>query len=135
MDAWDSTSFGNDTASDWLSELVESSDLEMIRDAFDAVLSVGEEVLEVESGEEGVAAAEVVATMAGRPGKDQESTEQIENWVDENELEPTEGLLKKARRVVDRVLEEPSELREQWEESEEFEDWKKALKDLKTRLG
>lgn len=135
MDAWEPGSFGNDTASDWLGELLETPDLSMIGDAFDAVLSAGDETLESQSGEEGIAAADVVAWIYGRGGASDDTSDRIEDWINEHELEVSEALVKKARRVVDRVFNPPSELREAWEESDDFEEWRKALAALKERLS
>lgn len=135
MDAWDASAFGNDSASDWLTELLESNDMSMIKEAFDSVLAMGDEPVEMQVGEEGIAAADVVAWLYGRPGKADEFGEQIESWMDEHELEVSEPQVKKARKVVDRVLKAPSELRDEWEASDDFESWTKALADLKERLS
>lgn len=133
MDAWDTTSFANDSASDWLSELVESGSIEMVDEAIDAVLG-GEGELEASVAEEGVAAAEVTAWLYGRPGKGADDTEALENWIDDQELDEDEGRLTRARKLVDRVFNDPSELKDAWVESGEFEDWRKSLTELKDRL-
>ncbi|WP_379708508.1 DUF4259 domain-containing protein [Haloferula chungangensis] len=135
MDAWDADAFGNDTAADWLAEVVETSDLGMILEAFDTVLGAGDEPVELQAGEEAIAAAELVAWLAGQPGKGGDYSDAIESWMDDNELEFTESLAKKARRSIDRVFNMPSELREAWEEGEDFDDWKAELAKLKERLG
>lgn len=135
MDAWEPGAFGNDTACDWLAELVETSDLAMIKDAFDTVLGAGDESVEMQAGEEAIAAADVVAWIYGRAGTADDSGDRIEEWINEYELEVSEALVKKARRVVDRVFNSPSELREAWEESDEFDSWREALTGLKDRLS
>ena len=135
MDAWDADALGNDTATDWLAEVVETSDLGMILEAFDTVLSAGDDTVELQAGEEAIAAAELVAWLAGQPGKSGDQADMIETWIDENELEFTDSLAKKARRSIDRVFNNPSELREAWEEGEDFDDWKAELAKLKERLG
>jgi len=135
MDAWEPGSFGNDSASDWLAELLETPDLSMIGEAFDAVLAAGDDALEVQAGEEGIAAADVVAWINGRGGKSDDNGDRIEDWINEHELEVSDSMLKKARRVVDRVFNSPSELREAWEESDDFDDWRAALAELKERLN
>ena len=135
MDAWDADALGNDTATDWLAEVVETSDLGMILEAFDTVLSAGDDTVELQAGEEAIAAAELVAWLAGQPGKSGDHADMIETWIDENELEFTDSLAKKARRSIDRVFNNPSELREAWEEGEDFDDWKAELAKLKERLG
>ena len=65
MGAWGSRSFENDTACDWFYELEESG-VELIEST---LLLVVEETDEFDDAEESeaVAAAEIVATMAGRP--------------------------------------------------------------------
>ncbi len=134
MDAWDSSAFGNDSANDWLAELLETSDIGMVVAAFDTVLGTGDEVVDLQDGEEAVAAAEVVACMAGKPGKVGDVVERVESWMDEYELEIDGALASKARRAVDRVYNEPSELREGWEEDGGVDEWRNALADLKDRL-
>jgi hypothetical protein len=134
MGAWDTTPFANDSASDWLSELVQGGNVGMVDDALDAVLGCGGDYLEASVGEEGIAAAEVTAWLYGRPGKSAEDTEALEDWVDDQELDDDDQRLRRARKTVDRVFNEPSELREIWEEGEDFEDWRRSLGDLKDRL-
>ncbi|MEM9238192.1 MAG: DUF4259 domain-containing protein [Verrucomicrobiota bacterium] len=135
MDAWEAHAFGNDSANDWLAEVVESSDLSMIQEAFDSVLGAGDEMVDMQAGEEAVAAAEVVAWLSGHPGKNGDHADLIEGWLEDNELEFSDALAKKSKRVVDRVFNHPSELREAWEASDDFDDWKKELADLKDRLS
>lgn len=134
MDAWDTTPFANDSASDWLDELVAGGTIAMVDEAIDAVLGCGDDPVEETTGEEGIAAAEVTAWLYGRPGKSAEDTEALEDWIDDQELDEDDGRLRRARKAVDRVFNEPSELREAWEEAGEFEDWRKSLADLKDRL-
>ena len=135
MDAWDADAFGNDSANDWLAELVETSDLGMIHEAFDGVLGCGDLSVELQAGEEAIAAAEVVAWLNGQPGKSGDHVDQIEAWMEDNELEFSDSLVKKATRGVDRVYNHPSELREEWEKGEDFDDWKAELAKLKQRLS
>jgi hypothetical protein len=134
MGAWDTTSFANDSASDWLAELVEGGTVGMVDEAIDAVLGWGDDFLEASMGEEAIAAAEVTAWLYGRPGKGTDESENLEGWVEEQEVDEDEGRVERAIRAIDRVFNEPSELRETWEEAEDFEDWKKSLAELKSRL-
>jgi hypothetical protein len=91
--------------------------------------------VELQAAEEAIAAAELVAWLSGQPGKNGDHSDQIEGWLGDNELEFTESLAKKARKVIDRVFNNPSELREAWEEGEDFDDWKAELAKLKERLN
>lgn len=134
MGAWDTTSFGNDTACDWLAELIDSGDSDMITDAFSAVLSADDDDLEAATAEEAVAAAEVLAWLLGRPGSSLDDSDGLEGWIEDQEVEEFEPIIKKGHKVIDRLTSGSSELYDVWEESGEGEDWKKALLDLKQRL-
>ncbi|GAA5484034.1 DUF4259 domain-containing protein [Haloferula sargassicola] len=135
MGSWDTTAFANDTAADWLAELVESNGWEMIDEAFSSILAAGDDFIEAQQGEEGIAAAEVVAWINGQPGSTAEDTDALEQWIDEQEFESDTSRAKRARKVVDRIFNEPSELRDQWEDEGEFEEWRKELTSLKDRLA
>lgn len=135
MDSWDSSIYGNDAACDWIAELCESQGWSMIDDAFDAVLDVGDETLESTVAEEALAAADVVAWVHGHPSPGEEATEELTDWIEEQELDDDEQHLRRAREVTERVLADPSELRQLWEESGDFEAWEKAVSDLLNRLS
>ena len=68
MGAWGTGVFDNDTACDWVGELVESSDLSRIETTLDNVLQAGSGYLEAPEAEEALAAAEVVARLQGNWG-------------------------------------------------------------------
>lgn len=135
MDAWDASALGNHAAADWLTELLENADLNMIEDAFDVVLGRGDELVDLQAGEEGIAAAELAAWISGNTGGSDEFGELIDAWIDEYEMEATESMTRRAKSVVDRVFNRPSELRDQWEENEHFEDWRSSLAEVKARLA
>jgi hypothetical protein len=134
MGAWDTTAFGNDAACDWIAELMESEGSELIEEAFDAVLSAGDDLIEASTGEEALAAAEVVAWISGNPGRADDLGDDLQSWIDDQDIDVESGLQKRALRVVNRVFNEPSELLDNWKESEDFADWRKSLADLKDRL-
>ncbi|MGB1129775.1 MAG: DUF4259 domain-containing protein [Haloferula sp.] len=134
MGAWDTTAFGNDSACDWLAELKESEGSGLIDEAIDAVLGLEDDLIEAPTAEEGIAAAEVVAWIAGNPSKSDEAGDDLQDWIDDQDIDVESGLLELAVRVVDRVFNEPCELLDTWKESEDFAEWRKSLTDLKERL-
>lgn len=134
MGAWDTTAFGNDSACDWLAELKESEGSALIDEAIDAVLGLGDDLIEASTAEEGIVAAEVVAWIAGNPSKSDEAGDDLQDWIDYQDIDVESGLLELAVRVVDRVFNEPCELLDFWKESEDFPQWRKSLADLKERL-
>lgn len=135
MGAWSHESFGNDDACDWAAQLEEHKDFGLVESTLDALLSVGDEYLEAPEASEAIAAAEVVARSQGNFGAQNDASENIDVWVARVKLRPSAALIDKARRALDRILTEPSELLELWEESEESEAWQDAVSELKTRVG
>ncbi len=134
MGTWDVDSFGNDTACDWAYDLEETEDLSLVGDTLQRVINSGDGYLEAGDAEEGVAAAEVVARLKGNFGARNAYTETVDAWVAENPVTPPRNLVDSAMRALERISSPPSELREQWEESEDFEKWRKSLADLMRRV-
>lgn len=134
MGAWDSDPFGNDTACDWKYEVEESEGLEVIEDTLDTVIATGDDYLEAPEAEEAIAAADTIARLKGRAYIKNSYTESLDAWVAKQKIEVPQELVDKALIVIDRILTEPSELLELWEETGEPSEWRKHLEDLKERL-
>jgi hypothetical protein len=132
---WSFEPFGNDDAADWAAELEDSKDLSQIQAAVDAVLAVGEEYLEAPDATVAVAAIDVLARLVGSFGERTSYTEAVDSWVEDLELTPDSELIDKALQVIDRVLAENSELRELWEDSDDFEAWKASMQALRERVA
>ena len=125
MGAWGSRSFENDTASDWFYELEENG-VELIEETLRFVLDETEEFDDSEESE-AVAAAEIVATMAGRP--DPETDEEMVALATSYGA-PSPELIALAVTVVEKIADE-SELKALWEDDPE---WLGRMGDLKMRL-
>lgn len=125
-------SFENDDAQEWLQELARSSDTSLLKEAFETVAEEYEEDEYVEATDclPAVAAAEVVAALAGRPAA--ALPDIVTTWV-KDKPPASPKLIKRARRAMEVVLTK-SELREVWEESDRLPRWKAAMKDLLERL-
>jgi hypothetical protein len=134
MGAWNTDPFGNDTACDWIYELAEAKDLSFVESTLQKVHEKGSEYLEAPDAEEAIAAADTLARLKGKFYVNNSYTESLDKWVAKNPRQPSAELLDSAIRALDRILAEPSELLELWQESEEFEAWKKQMEDLKNRL-
>jgi len=135
MGAWSHEAFGNDDAGDWIAQLEERKDLGLVESTLDAVLAIGDDYLEAPEASEAIAAAEVVARLRGRPGSADAAAEAVDAWVECVKLQVPPALTAKARRALDRILTEPSELMELWDESEDAAAWRASVEDLKARLG
>lgn len=135
MGAWSHESFGNDDAADWIAQLEERKDLGLVESTLDAILAIGDDYLEAPEACEAIAAAEVVARLQGRPGNADADAEAVDEWVAGVKLQAPPALAARARRALDRILTEPSELMELWDESDDAAAWRASVEDLKARLG
>jgi hypothetical protein len=128
MGAWDATSFGNDTANDWAYDLEECDDLSYIEATLQKVLDTGDDS---DAAVQGIAAAEVLAWLRGRPTPVNAYTEKIAAWVAAHPIQPPPAILHKALSALDRIHRQPSELPELWEGNP---DWTASVADLRKRL-
>ncbi len=132
MGAWDATSFGNDTACDWLGDFTEGDNLSGVEAAFEAVLSIGDDYLDSDEAVEAIAAAEVVAWLRGRPFTVNPYNEKLAEWVAAHPVQPSAALTQAALSALDRIEQPPSELPDLWEDDPE---WTAAMSDLRARLS
>lgn len=134
MGAWAPDPFGNDSAGDWAYGLEEVSDLSLIEETIERILECGTDYLEAPDAEEAVAAIDVIARLKGKFYTKDAHTESVDAWVAAHSLTPPASLVQKALKALDRIATEPSEILELWQDSEDFETWKRHLADLKTRI-
>ena len=129
MGAWGVGHFDNDDAGDWVWELEDANSFAPVETAFAAVES-SEDYLEAPDACIGLAAAETVAASHGKPASD------LPDPVTQvlGRLAPaTPELLARARTVVETIF-LASELRELWEETDDFEKWEAKVENLLQRL-
>lgn len=110
MGTWGSGGFENDTALDWMADVVTVDD---VAAAFAATQDDPGRVLEVQEAETLVAAAECIAAMRGFPPQDMPA--KYEKVITDLG-KPSPALLEAARIAVSRVL-QASELTELWVEA------------------
>ncbi|MFN0098801.1 MAG: DUF4259 domain-containing protein [Gemmatimonadaceae bacterium] len=134
MGTWDVGSFDNDDAADWAFELEECGDLSVIEDAIASALDAGEDYLEAPTATVAIAAVETLARLQGFWGERSAYTEAVDAWVERVKLPVPPALAAQAVQALDRILGEQSELRELWEESEEFDAWKATVAELRSRV-
>lgn len=135
MGTWDESAFGNDTACDWAYGLERVNDLSLINATLDLVLSNGSEYLDADIACEGIAACEVVARLLGNWGKRTSYTESADKWVEMNAILANLAPSDKAIAVIERILQDPSELKELWDEGGENLNWRATMDDLQIRLN
>jgi hypothetical protein len=131
MGAWGAESFENDDAMDWVAEL-QGEGLPATGSAIQAVIELADDYLEAPICSAGLAAAEVLAALRGRPAAS--LPDDVLEWVRRYPGDPGAELTRNAQVAVDAILRK-SELRELWEESGEFEAWQNSVGDLQARLA
>ena len=158
MGAWSGEPFGNDTAADWLWELDDSSDWDVVRGALNEALATDDE-LDADVASNAIAAAAVVARGIGHAGvrkalsaddddadSDDESENEESDASDDEDVsasitafldragEPSAELVQLALSALDAATGPSSELTDLWAESGDPE-WEKANAAVRTELG
>jgi Domain of unknown function (DUF4259) len=133
MGSWGTGIFENDDACDYAADVASNGDVSILERTFDLILET-EGYLEAPIASEALTAADIVARLRGRPGEQTAYTAEIDRWVAGLKLVPSDQLLEKARRSVERIMTAPSELLELWQESRDFASWKRTIDGLMNRL-
>ena len=132
MGTWGVGTFENDDATDWL-EGFGSDGAASLQTALDAVNGLdARDYLEAADAANALAAAEIVA--AARDGDMERIPDEAVHRVRDNaKAIGAAKLISVAHRAVVRVLKD-SELKEQWEDSPDAEDWDDNVRELLERL-
>ena len=131
MGTWGLGSFENDDAADWVYELETVEDLSVCRNTFLSVMTE-DEYLEQDQGARVIAAAEVIAALAGSLRHN--LPEGVESWLTAHPLSPDADDHTLALSAIDRVLAPNSELRALWAEVGDGL-WESEIDDLRQRLS
>ena len=134
MGTWSHEPFGNDTANDWAYELEDTTDFSVIDATLQTALDEGQEDLDADLAMEAIAAIEVLAKSLGHGTQTDVYTDKVDEWVDRISLKPSADLSQKAAQALALVASDHSELKELWQESEEYELWANNLQQLNTIL-
>lgn len=135
MGTWSHESFGNDTANDWAYELEDATDFSVIEAALQVALDEGDEYLDADLAMEAIAAIEVIAKRLGKGTQSDVYTEKVDQWLETISEQPSDDLLSLAKRVLERIVADDSELKELWLESDEYELWLGNIQQLNDALN
>ncbi|TSI03896.1 DUF4259 domain-containing protein [Lysinibacillus sp. BW-2-10] len=141
MGAWDIGHFDNDSALDWMHDFLESENqLDLLMNTlniakgkrwfFNKLFRKNFELDEPEATAI-LAAGEIISIILGKPPK--YLPEDLENWVENNQLTLDKNIVNDALNAV-RTVREHSELRLLWEEAGELNKWLEEVKNLELRL-
>lgn len=135
MGTWSHEPFGNDTANDWAYDLEEQKDFSLVAQVIQNVLDNGTDYLDSDLAVEAVAAVEVLAKALGRGTQTDVYTEKVDAWLKLVTAKPSSDLLSTAQAALTRIMGPDSELRELWEESDDFQNWESSIKALQSAVG
>ena len=130
MGAWGAGPFENDDAADWASDLESATDLTLVNAALRAAAE-GDTYLEAPEASAAVAAAEVVAALAGKPSES--LPDEVRDWSRGHASLYSAALGRTALAALARVT-TASELKELWEESADPGEWRETIRNLERRL-
>ncbi|MCF7221577.1 DUF4259 domain-containing protein [Marilutibacter chinensis] len=133
MGAWGTGSFDDDDAADFLSDVMAGADLGPVREVLAAALDAGE-YLEAPDASQAIAAAEIVMAALGRPTDAAQQEDELMEWIARVKPSADAALASQAVKALDRILAPNSELRELWEETEEFAEWQATVVALRSQL-
>jgi Domain of unknown function (DUF4259) len=140
MGAWGIKTFENDGALDWLGDFRDSPSETKFHQTFGPLPapkgflsklfggSSSAPPLELD-GEDVLAAAEIVATLRGHPAGDA-----IGDLADLPDIKVTDEIVAMAIKAIDSVL-TSSNLKDCWEETDDFGAWVATVKDIRARLS
>lgn len=134
MSAWTLDAFDNPAAREWVAELILTSNSDLLAEAFDTVVATRDAYLEKCDAERGMAALEVLAALLQRPGPTFSEQKQLSQWMVRYRPEADSELLQMGRRTLVRILDDDSELREYWEDTDDFDAWLAEVYELRERL-
>ncbi|MGH1540421.1 MAG: DUF4259 domain-containing protein [Arenicella sp.] len=125
MGAWSEENFGNDDACDWVWVLEKSKGVDILLSPLKVILA-NNEYLESPECCEALAAAEVIASAI--TGDDSRIPEEAQKWLAKKQgffgkkpqIKKEHALI--AKQAIEKILDN-SELKELWEETEEYSKW------------
>ncbi|QJB32349.1 DUF4259 domain-containing protein [Chitinophaga oryzae] len=130
MGAWGTRNFENDGSQDWIFDVIDSKDGGLVTDTLARIIN-NTETLETADCEEGLAAAELVAALMGKPSED--FPEDPLEKLDILNLIATKGLRTQAINAVNKIT-GASEMKNYWEEAGQLEAWAAVQASLMKRL-
>ena len=132
MGAWGEGNFENDSALDWCFNLDNCSDTKILWEAVEVVLQ--EEYVDSDIATEALAALEVAAGLKGQTNPD--VPEDVEKWLkDHKDVVLSDSFYERAEECINKILSTQSELKELWEESDNYQEWLNEVNDLRARLN
>lgn len=129
MATWGTKTFEDDTAADWISELIDS---EESRDFLLLALTLPEDedsdAIDYDSAAIAVIASEVIIALLEEQRKG--LPDNLKDWLSENQCDDITDLPEIATPVLTKALSDNSELVTVWQEAEDYDEWREGVDEL-----
>ncbi|MBI34362.1 MAG: hypothetical protein CMP67_03260 [Flavobacteriales bacterium] len=133
MSAWGISNFENDTALDWVNEIVQEKEIHSIKDSIDSFLhDFSVEDTSLMDCSKFLTIAETVAGLIGSP--DEDFPEELKDWMETKYIKIEQVTIDKVKKGVKLIMTD-SEAKEMYLDSGYFKSWEKAQKNLIKRLS
>jgi hypothetical protein len=135
MSSWTLDAFDNPAARDWVAEIVHTRDLSLVEEALTLVVDTADAYLEKDDAERAMAALEVLAAVLSRPSSLFLDQNELVKWLAIVKPSADIEMIRLGRKALVRILASDSELREHWEDSDEFDAWLAEVYELRERVS
>ena len=126
MATWGTKTFEDDTATDWLLELI---DAEESRDFLLENITLSEDKAPgYDTGVICLAACEVIIALLDEPRRG--LPEELKDWLADNECDDITDLPEKAQEAMKAVLADDSELIQAWKDQDDYDEWREGVDEL-----
>ena len=133
MSAWGISNFENDTALDWVNEIIHRKEVENFKESIDGFLkSFSVEETSLNDCSIFLTLAETIAALLGAPGQD--FPEELQDWIETKYIKIESSTIDNAKKGVQLIM-NGSEVREMYLDSGYFTPWEKTQKNLIKRLS
>lgn len=134
MGAWGQEIFDNDAACDWLESLLVRDDLAWIEQSLKQV-NQAEGNIDAATASAALAACETLARLRGRPGLHEAPLDQLKQWTDEHKHLNTNDLVPLATQALARIQSDDCQLRQQWRQTDHYDQWLATVEDVARRIA
>ena len=133
MSAWGISNFENDTALDWVNEIIQEQEVNSLNQSINSFLQeFSVERTSLIECSKFLTIAETVAACIGSP--DEDFPEELKDWIESKYVKIDQLTIDNAKKGVKLIMTD-SEAKEMYLDSGYFKSWEKAQRDLIKRLS
>lgn len=133
MSAWGISNFENDSALDWIDDIIQKKEVSDFKTQIETFLkNFSSENTSLIECAEFLALAETIAGLVGNPSED--FPEELKDWIENKYIKIEQTTIDACKKGVTLVMTD-SEAKEMYLDSGYFKSWEKAQKSLVKRLN